>query len=623
MLNRRSRLAAGCLALLAVLGIPAWPAAPAPRIWAAGQTGPLALAFATAARTFGVPEPLLLALSYVETRWNVLPWNGSFPDGIFGPMALYGPATGPGTLRQAATALGISPTRLKTDPAMSILGAAAVLAADARATTRKGGLPTNLNEWYGAVAAYAGTRLLGPTQQFAATVFGALATGVQGTASDGEALRVPPESVTPDKGQLRVLHLIPVRPQRSDYPAPTTVLPVGGTGFLGAARPGDGLFIQYVVIHDTDVDYSGAVRAFTNPGHCCAAHYVVDGEDSPPSSYPVVTQFVPNHDVAYHAGNYWYNQHAIGVEHVGFANSPRGYYTQRLYDASAGLVAYLAAIYAIPLDRAHLIAHGDVPAPFQGDVPIMHWDPGPFWDWPYYLARVRSDYEQWTHNALPPAPAVPAWARTLRPRIRMVDAGAAHGAVDDVPRWSSGIYANFTPVYADDHGRPSPRLVLGASDPTTWQSPTRYNPRDFSCDSQPNAARTATGAWALDPRSDLRAKAEYGEAYALLRTATVGGVRWDEINFGGATGWIEESATTPGWGVIVTFLGGPTPTTLYGEPVAGSPYAICPAETFGFSRAGQSYVAQNVYVDGAGATWYEIYYNHRLAWVPGSEVATG
>jgi hypothetical protein len=26
-------------------------------------------------------------------------------------------------------------------------------------------------------------------------------------------------------------------------------------------------------------------------------------------------------------------------------------------------------------------------------------------------------------------------------------------------------------------------------------------------------------------------------------------------------------------------------------------------------------------VDATGATWYEIYYNHRLVWVPGSEVA--
>src|SRR5438128_11431042 len=117
MVNRRSRLVAGCLALIAALGAPAWPAAHAPRVHAAAQTGPLAIAFARAARTFGVPEPLLLALSYVETRWNELPWNGYYPEGVFGPMALYGPSQGPGTLRQAATALGISPTRLKTAPA--------------------------------------------------------------------------------------------------------------------------------------------------------------------------------------------------------------------------------------------------------------------------------------------------------------------------------------------------------------------------------------------------------------------------------------------------------------------------------------------------------------------------
>ena len=61
--------------------------------------------------------------------------------------------------------------------------------------------------------------------------------------------------------------------------------------------------------------------------------------------------------------------------------------------------------------------------------------------------------------------------------------------------------------------------------------------------------------------------------------------------------------------------------TGYGAPVLSASYAICPDARYGFSRAGQSYVAQNVYVDATGATWYEIYYNHRLAWVPGSEVA--
>jgi N-acetyl-anhydromuramyl-L-alanine amidase AmpD len=512
---------------------------------------------------------------------------------------------------------------LKIDPAMNILGAAAVLARDARATTRNHKLSSSIDEWYGAVGRYAGTRFLGPTKQFADTVFHVLATGVQGTASDGEDLRVPAESVQPDTSQLGLLHLTTPPPRRSDYPAPATFLPVGGTGFLGAARPRDGLFIRYLVIHDTDVDYAGTVRAFTDPGHCCAAHYVVDGEDSPPSSYPAVTQFVPNHDVAYHAGNYWYNQHAIGIEHVGFADRPSSYYTQRMYDTSASLVAYLADVYAIPIDRAHILAHGNVPALTQGYVPIMHWDPGPFWDWPYYLSRVRYYYERWTHNAPLPAQAVPAWAQALRSRIRMLDAYAAHAAASDIAGWSRGIYANFTPVHADDHGRPAPGLVLGASDPATWQSRTRYDPRDFSCANLPDATKTGGGAWTLDTNSDLRAKAEYGEAYALLGTATVDGVTWDEINFGGVKGWIRDSATTPGWGVIVTFVGGAAPTTLYGAPVLSSGYAICPDASSGFSRAGQSYVAQNVYVDATGATWYEIYYNHRLAWVPASEVAAG
>src|SRR5579875_516322 len=113
------------------------PASPVARPSHQGApAGTLATAFAAAARTYSVPASLLLAISYVETRWNVLIWNRDAPDGpegVYGPMGLYGAAKGPGTLYQAARLLGVSPSLLKTDPSANIRGAAAVLAADQRA----------------------------------------------------------------------------------------------------------------------------------------------------------------------------------------------------------------------------------------------------------------------------------------------------------------------------------------------------------------------------------------------------------------------------------------------------------------------------------------------------------
>jgi len=46
---------------------------------------------------------------------------------------------------------------------------------------------------------------------------------------------------------------------------------------------------------------------------------------------------------------------------------------------------------------------------------------------------------------------------------------------------------------------------------------------------------------------------------------------------------------------------------------------ICPDTQFGFSRRRQTYVAR-VERRADGRTWYQIDYNHRVAWVPADEV---
>lgn len=581
----------------------------------AGPVGPLDQAFAAASQQYGVPQSLLVAISYAETGWNASYASAETGEGVYGPMALYDTANHQGTLEQAAADLSVSQPQLESDPATNIMGAAAVLADGARATNQ-GNTPSSVNEWYGAVAQYSGIRYRRPAKEFADYIFALLAKGVKGRASDGEVLGIPATVVDPDTSQLSILNLTHLQPQQGDYPYDGAFIPAGGTGFGGSNRPKNGLFIQYVVVHDTEGGYPSVIQAFTEPGDCCSAHYTIDGESNVP--YPAVTQFVFNHDIAYHAGNYWFNQHSIGIEHVGFADQRAGYYTQALYDASAKLVAYTAAVYGIPIDRAHILGHGSVPAPFQSLTHYMHWDPGPFWDWPYYLAQVKADYATWTHNASLPSPSVPGSDQAASSSIRLINVGGDESAASDIQDWRNGPAVNFANVHADNNGTPSDQLVRGASDPSTWVSPSNYNADDFACDNLPNATRSPGGSWTEDANSDLRAKAEYGEAFARIGTYTdSGGVTWDEIDFNGVTGWIKESDTTDGWGVTVTFKDTAS-TPIYGKPLStASP--ICP----GTNLTGQSYVSQNVYTDASGATWYEIFYNHRVAWVPASELTVG
>ncbi|MFJ9661682.1 N-acetylmuramoyl-L-alanine amidase [Streptomyces griseoflavus] len=141
-----------------------------------------------------------------------------------------------------------------------------------------------------------------------------------------------------------------------------------------ADRPDD-FGIDMVIVHVTQGSFDSAVRAFQDPGHKAATHYIV-GQDGR------VTQMIRELDVAYHAGNRDYNERSIGIEHEGFVDRP-GDLTDEMYEASARLTARICARYDIPVDREHIIGHIEVPG-------TDHTDPGPHWDWNRYLKLVRA-----------------------------------------------------------------------------------------------------------------------------------------------------------------------------------------------------------------------------------------
>jgi hypothetical protein len=127
---------------------------------------------------------------------------------------------------------------------------------------------------------------------------------------------------------------------------------------------------------------------------------------------------------------------------------------------------------------------------------------------------------------------------------------------------------------------------------------------------------------------DLRAKAAWGQEFALLGRRHVHGVLYDKIDFNGTVGWVRHTDTSDGWGALVRFRGGTHPTTLFSGPEYPATYfyakepldtRICPDAQYGFSRSGQTYVAQTRRFSHR-QMWYQIDYNHRVAWVPADEV---
>jgi hypothetical protein len=170
-----------------------------------------------------------------------------------------------------------------------------------------------------------------------------------------------------------------------DYGPPAVWISANANNFTVADRPRD-YPVDMIVIHDIEGSYSSAISTFQDPDRAASAHYVI-GDDGQ------IAQMVREKDIAWHAGNWDYNTRAIGIEHEGYAWTPNTY-TIPEYTASAHLIASICSRWGVPMDRQHVIGHYQVPDPnhpglFGGT--DHHTDPGPYWNWSYYMGLAVAD----------------------------------------------------------------------------------------------------------------------------------------------------------------------------------------------------------------------------------------
>lgn len=192
-----------------------------------------------------------------------------------------------------------------------------------------------------------------------------------------------------------------------EYPGSTSY-PASSNNYSVASRPASNP-INKVIIHVTQGSWAGAINWFQDSNAQVSAHYTVRSSDG------AVGQSVREKDIAWHAGNWPYNQTSIGIEHEGFV-SDSTWFTEAMYRSSAQLAAYLCNMYGIPRDRTHVIGHNEVPDPYNpgqyGGVG-HHTDPGGYWDWTKYMGYV--EYYAGT-PAPPPPPPKPRRKRRRRRR---------------------------------------------------------------------------------------------------------------------------------------------------------------------------------------------------------------
>ncbi|MCT2588160.1 N-acetylmuramoyl-L-alanine amidase [Actinophytocola gossypii] len=373
--------------------------------------------YAAAAEEFGVPASVLLGVSYLESRWNVNAGTPSTSAG-YGPMHLTDVAaanTGgthhddgtedprgdtarptlrpePGeldlssptlrTVELAADLTGVDEATLRTDVRQNIRGGAALLAHHQRELGVDSDRPA---DWYGAVARYSGATDTATAANFADEVFATIAEGAERVTDDGQRMRLAARAVDPNTGQLARLGLRQTDEDEAEcprglgcewLPAPYEEFE-GGYGNHDKANRPESQKIEYIVIHDTEATWDTTLDLVQDPTY-------VSWQYSLRSADGHIAQHVKAKDVAWQAGNWYVNSKSIGLEHEGFA-AQGTWYTEAMYRSSAKLVRYLAAKHRIPLDRAHIIGHDNVPGTVPSTVRGMHWDPGPYWDWAHYF----------------------------------------------------------------------------------------------------------------------------------------------------------------------------------------------------------------------------------------------
>ncbi|MFI5606072.1 N-acetylmuramoyl-L-alanine amidase [Amycolatopsis sp. NPDC051903] len=587
--------------------------------------------FVNAAREFGVPLDVLLGVSYLESRWD---YNAATPSTAagYGPMHLTdlraagvvtsefdqggedprgdaarpavhpkadGPAATPPSLQtvdEAAALLHTDAATLRRDPAQNIRGGAALLAEYQR---RLGVRSTAANDWYGAVAAYSGSDDVTAARSFADEVFGTLATGETRTTDDGQAVTLAATpGLAPDRAQADRLGLRAEAPPATEcpksvacesVPAPYQELPGGDYGNHDIANRPQSQKIDTIVIHDTEGYWADALTLAQDPTYL-AWHYTVRSQDG------LIAQHVATKDVGWHAGNWYVNAKSIGVEHEGFA-AQGTWYTEAMYRSSAKLVGYLAKRYGVPLDRAHIIGHDNVPGTTPATIAGMHWDPGPYWDWSHYFDLLGAPIKASGRPGSPMVTIAPSFA-TNKPAITGCD---KIGSGNPCPvRGSEAVWLHTAPDAS------SPLLAdvgLHGSSPSTVDV------------------------------SDVGSRVATGQKYAVA--GRQGG--WTAIWYLGQKGWLPSSAVVPASGLVVTPRPGKATVPVYGRafpeasayPAGITPQALAPMPyTF---AAGQKYTAGGIvgseyysattfdvsqHVVVRGKTRYaEIQFGHRVEYV--------
>ncbi|MFJ9626779.1 N-acetylmuramoyl-L-alanine amidase [Streptomyces sp. NPDC101175] len=636
--HRRARTTAGALATAALL-LPLLGAAPAPDATGSAAST-LQRAFASASAEYHVPQTVLLAVSYLQSRWDT---HGGAPSvtGGYGPMHLTDARTalattehlsegtedarGDGarpalhprvkipvnsqlparlrTLTKAAELTGLPAAELRGDESANVAGGAALLA-DAQQSLGEP-LSTDPAQWYGAIARFSGADDSATAAAYANDVFDVIHSGEERTTDAGQrvALAAQPE-LAPDTAQLAKTGLRAMSADGTECPKKVSCewIPAPyaqfGDNDYGNHDLGDrpaSQSIKYIVIHDTEGQWEGVLNLVQDPTYV-SWNYTIRSSDG------LIAQHVKAKDVAWHAGNWYINAKSIGIEHEGFLAAPDAWYTEAMYRSSARLVKYLTTKYGIPLDRQHILGHDNVPGPTTSNIPGMHTDPGPYWDWAHYFALLGHPFRQ--------------------------TAKKDGGLVTVLPDYTAN-----QPVYTGCVTAGQACAVHGSSEVRLYSGPGESYPliKDIGLGTTPT-----TGV------NDLSSRVSTGQQYAVADRSG----DWTAIWYLGQEAWFKNPrkhpTAVPAAGWVITPKAGLDSVPVYGraypeasaypagvpvQAVSPLPYTLPKGQKYvvGGKVPGEYYYAVTFATDTHKVVvgkdlYYEIQYGHRVEFVRAADV---
>ncbi|MEO0163064.1 MAG: N-acetylmuramoyl-L-alanine amidase [candidate division WOR-3 bacterium] len=308
--------------------------------------------FEEAERVSGVSKDVLMAVSYALTKYyHHIPKEGEIPQ--YGIMGIF-------NLSEAERFSGINREKIINNPRDNIIAGAKLIRHYMEVCG--GDLQCALRNY--------GPK--GAENAFAMDVLKLLKNGLE-----YPVLSIKPHTEINIKDTEKSGFKPLACPPGPEYPLVDRWDQADPSNFTASSRPSS-YPIHKIIVHTTEGSYYGAISWFKNPSSNVSAHYVLRSSDGE------ATQMVCHKDIAWHAGNWYYNTRSIGIEHEGYV-SRNGWYTDTVLKKSAYISRMSITTFGFSLNHDTIngiMGHNEVPG-------ATHTDPGAYWDWLYYMALVE------------------------------------------------------------------------------------------------------------------------------------------------------------------------------------------------------------------------------------------